>query len=93
MAIDACERAGDALGIALISAVNLLDPGTIVLGGVFAPLFPWLSGPASRTLSRIGHAVPRLQVSAVGPDAATLGAAGQVIEQIIANPAAHLTRP
>ncbi|MCG5217558.1 ROK family transcriptional regulator [Streptosporangium sp. KLBMP 9127] len=91
-ALDACEQAGRALGVALISAVNLLDPGTIVLGGVFAPLFPWLSGPAARSLSRIGHAAPRLEVSAVGPDAASLGAAAQVIEQMIANPATHLSR-
>ncbi|GLW10000.1 hypothetical protein Misp01_51290 [Microtetraspora sp. NBRC 13810] len=91
-AVAACEQAGHALGIALTSAVNLVDPGTIVLGGIFAPLFPWLSGPTTAALARIRHVVPRLAVSTAGPDAATLGAAAQVIGQIIADPSAHLPR-
>ncbi|MDF5758989.1 ROK family transcriptional regulator [Spongiactinospora sp. TRM90649] len=87
-ALATCGRAGRALGTALTSAVNLLDPGTIVLGGVFAPLYPWLAAPAAEALTRIRHAVPRLVVSSLGPEAATLGAAAQVIEHILAAPAA-----
>jgi predicted NBD/HSP70 family sugar kinase len=94
-AVEACRRAGSALGIALTSAVNLLDPDTIVLGGIFTPLFPWVSGAAAETMApRLGQmrgTVPPLVVSRAGPDAATLGAAGQVIQQIIADPAAFLT--
>ncbi|MBG0827168.1 ROK family transcriptional regulator [Planomonospora sp. ID67723] len=94
-ALRACENAGRALGTALTSAVHLLDPGTIVLGGVFAPLFPWISGPARDTmaerLSAMRHAVPELAVSRLGGDAATLGAAGQVIHRIIADPGAYLS--
>ncbi|MDH2426587.1 ROK family transcriptional regulator [Sphaerisporangium sp. TRM90804] len=90
----ACERAGSALGVALTSAVNLIDPDTIVLGGIFAPLYGWVSAPAGRAMrERLGQMrrrVPTLVVSRVGADAATLGGAGQVIQRIIADPGAHL---
>ncbi|MET8140069.1 ROK family transcriptional regulator [Sphaerisporangium sp. NPDC005288] len=96
-ALAACERAGTALGVALSSAVNLLDPDTIVLGGIFAPLFPWVSGPAEETLhQRLGQMrarVPAVVVSQVGADAAPLGAAGQVLQRIIADPGAYLLAP
>ncbi|GAA2999363.1 ROK family transcriptional regulator [Streptosporangium longisporum] len=88
--LEACERAGQALGVALTSAVHLMDPGTIVLGGVFAPLFEWIAEPARRTmtarLSTMRHTVPELTVSRLGGDAATLGAAGRVIHRVIADP-------
>lgn len=90
-ALEACRRAGHALGVALTSAVHLLDPGRIVLGGIYAPLFPWLEGPVSEGLDgRLGHmrgTPPALVVSAIGADAAVLGAAGLVIQQVIAEPA------
>jgi predicted NBD/HSP70 family sugar kinase len=90
-ALAACETAGDALGIALTSAVHLLDPGKIVLGGIFAPLFPWLSEPAAQALSarlrQMRGTPPPLVVSANGADAAVLGAAGLIIQQIIDEPA------
>lgn len=90
-ALEACRRAGHALGVALTSAVHLLDPGTIVLGGIFAPLFPWLAAPVSdglgTRLAQMRGAPPDLVVSATGSDAAVLGAAGLVIQQIIAEPA------
>ncbi|MEV0228563.1 ROK family transcriptional regulator [Nonomuraea sp. NPDC050786] len=90
-ALEACERAGHALGVALTSAVHLLDPGRIVLGGIYAPLFPWLQGPVSEGLgARLGQmrgTPPALVVSETGPDAAVLGAAGLIIQQVIAEPA------
>jgi predicted NBD/HSP70 family sugar kinase len=93
-ALAACERAGWALGVALSSAVNLMDPDTIVLGGIYAPLFPWMGEVVSSTLAaRLGEmrdTVPPLVVSRLGSEAAALGAAGQVIEQVIADPAALL---
>ncbi|MFF5244145.1 ROK family protein [Streptosporangium sp. NPDC000095] len=95
--LEACERAGQALGVALTSAVHLMDPGTIVLGGVFAPLFPWIRGTTHETMtSRLGvmrRTVPELTVSRLGGDAATLGAAGQVIHRVIADPWIHLATP
>ncbi len=93
-ALRACDQAGWALGVALSSAINLIDPETIVLGGVFAPLFPWIGGAVAETLqARLGQmrlTVPPIMVSRLGSEAATLGAAGQVIEEIIADPAALL---
>ncbi|MEV0613793.1 ROK family transcriptional regulator [Nonomuraea sp. NPDC050404] len=90
-AMEACERAGHALGVALTSAVHLLDPGRIVLGGIFAPLFRWLEEPVSQGLrARLGQmrgTPPALVVSGTGGDAAVLGAAGSVIQRIIADPA------
>ncbi|MFF3668537.1 ROK family protein [Microtetraspora malaysiensis] len=93
-ALAACERAGWALGIALTSAVNLIDPERIVLGGIYAPLFPWIGGVVTGTLTaRLGEmreVVPSVEVSRLGTEAAPLGAAGQVIQQIIADPAGLL---
>lgn len=93
-ALEACGRAGRALGVALTSAVHLLDPGRIVLGGIYAPLFPWLEGPVVEGLgTRLGHmrgTPPALVVSGIGADAAVLGAAGLIIQQVIAEPAQML---
>ncbi|GAB3131556.1 ROK family transcriptional regulator [Microbispora hainanensis] len=90
----ACERAAWALGVALSSAVNLVDPDAIVLGGIYAPLFPWIGHMVADTLKdRLGQmrgAVPPVVVSRLGAEAAALGAAGQVIEQVMADPAALL---
>jgi predicted NBD/HSP70 family sugar kinase len=41
-AIDAIDEAAEALGIALASAINLLDLEALVLGGSYTPLCPWL---------------------------------------------------
>ncbi|GAA1268640.1 sugar kinase [Planotetraspora silvatica] len=93
-ALAACERAGWALGVALSSAINLVDPDTIVLGGIYGPLFPWIGEAVAATLtSRLGQmrdAVPPVVVSRLGTEAAALGAAGQVIQRVIADPAALL---
>ncbi len=95
-ALEACATAGRALGIALTSAVNLLDLDRIVLGGVFTRLYPWLSGPVSEVLSaRLGGlrgAPPVLSASRLGGDAATLGAAGRVVHRVLADPAPFLSR-
>ncbi|WP_026214199.1 ROK family transcriptional regulator [Nonomuraea coxensis] len=93
-ALEACARAGDALGVALTSAVHLLDPGRIVLGGVYAPLFPWLGGPVTdglgARLAPMRGTPPPLVVSGIGADAAVLGAAGLVIQRVLADPAQTL---
>ncbi len=90
----ACEEAGRALGTALTSAVHLLDPGMIVLGGSFGLLFPWLERPVGDVLSarlrQMRRTPPRLVASESGADAAVLGAAGLVIQRVIADPAGVL---
>ncbi|WP_262379943.1 ROK family transcriptional regulator [Nonomuraea sp. PA05] len=91
---EACDRAGHALGVALTSAVHLLDPGRIVLGGVYAPLFRWLERPVTEGMrARLGQmrgTPPALVVSGTGGDAAVLGAAGSIIQKILAEPAQML---
>jgi predicted NBD/HSP70 family sugar kinase len=95
-ALDACAAAGRALGVALTSAVNLLDLDRIVLGGVFTPLYPWLAQPVADVLAaRLGGlrgAPPVLTASRLGGDAATLGAAGRVVHRVLADPAPFLVR-
>ncbi|MEV0581835.1 ROK family transcriptional regulator [Nonomuraea sp. NPDC050310] len=88
--LGAITRAGEALGLVLGSAVHLLDPGRIVLGGIFAPLFPWLAPPAAEAMAgRLGGlraTPPPLIRSRLGADAAVLGAAGQVIRRVLSDP-------
>ncbi|UOZ06588.1 ROK family transcriptional regulator [Amycolatopsis sp. WQ 127309] len=96
VALDACTAAGRALGVALTSAVNLLDLDRIVLGGVFTQLYPWLAEPVAGVLAtRLGGlrgAPPVLTASRLGGDAATLGAAGRVVHRVLADPAPFLVR-
>ncbi len=92
---EACLDAGRALGLALTSAANLMDVDRIVLGGIFAPLYDWISGPAHQVLSdRLGRlrSVPTLTASRLDGDAATLGAAGRVIHGILADPGPLVAR-
>ncbi|WP_326943406.1 ROK family transcriptional regulator [Amycolatopsis sp. NBC_01307] len=96
VALNACAAAGRALGVALTSAVNLLDLDRIVLGGVFTQLYPWLAEPVAEVLAtRLGGlrgAPPVLTASRLGGDAATLGAAGRVVHRVLADPAPFLVR-
>ncbi|MGI5202029.1 hypothetical protein ACQEU6_10670 [Spirillospora sp. CA-108201] len=84
-------RAGRALGGALASAVNLIDPDTIVLGGVFSPLAAWIRPPLEGVLAEgpgsLRRGVPPVEISGLAEGAAVLGAAGLVVERVIADPA------
>lgn len=88
-ALRACAEGGRALGVALTSAVNLLDVGRIVLGGIFTPLYDWVSVAVHQVLSdRLGRlrAIPELAPSRLDSTAATLGAAGRVVHGVLADP-------
>lgn len=88
-AIAAVEHAGRLLGGALVSAVKVLDPDAVVLGGIFSPLAPWAK-PAVEEALRAGALYgvsPTVVVSPLAGDAAVLGAAGQVVERVHADPA------
>ncbi|WP_219412955.1 ROK family transcriptional regulator [Pseudonocardia nigra] len=81
-------RAGRALGVALAGAVNLLDVPSVVLGGIYPrcgePLIDAVRTElAARVVSR-----PAVDVrfSALGPDAALLGAATAVVHDLLARP-------
>ncbi|GAB2480590.1 ROK family transcriptional regulator [Jatrophihabitans fulvus] len=87
-ACDALAAAGHALGRALADAVNLVDVPVIVLGGLYATLFPWLAPPvrdqlASRVLGR-GQAEVQLVRSPRGADAGATGAALDVLADLLA---------
>jgi predicted NBD/HSP70 family sugar kinase len=90
-ALRAVTRAGHALGGALASVVNLIDPDTIVLGGVFSPLAGWIRPPLESVLAggsgALRRGVPPVEISGLAEGAAVLGAAGLVVDRVIANPA------
>ncbi|ASW56392.1 ROK family protein [Plantactinospora sp. KBS50] len=95
-ALAALDRAGRALGVAVAGAVNLLDLGTVLLGGGYAELAPWLLPALRAELSRrvvtAGWAPLEVRAALLGPDAAVIGAAGSVIRSVLAQPAHWLTR-
>jgi predicted NBD/HSP70 family sugar kinase len=86
----ALRDAGRWLGVALGSAVNLLSPQAIVLGGFFAPLTEWLR-PAIEEELRVRvlgsrWSVPRVVPSTLGPEAAVRGAAALSLDRVFADP-------
>jgi predicted NBD/HSP70 family sugar kinase len=91
----ALREAGDALGVAVAGVVNLLDLDTVVLGGSFAPLAGWLAGPVGAELrTRVltaAWAPVSVRASALGAEATVVGAAGAVVREILAAPAAWVT--
>jgi predicted NBD/HSP70 family sugar kinase len=95
-AVTAVRRAGESLGQALATAVNLLDPDTIVLGGIFSGLAPWARPAAEAALASAAgvarRSPPRITVSRLGGDAAALGAASLVVERVLDDPASLVVR-
>lgn len=95
-ALDALREAGTALGVAVAAVVNLLDLDTVVLGGGYAPLAPWLRPPVLAEISRrvltAAWSPVTVRPAALGADAAVVGAAGSVVRRIIAWPSGWLAR-
>lgn len=91
-AATALRRGGDALGMALANFVNLVDVERVVLGGIYAPLAPWLTDPVIAQLrTRVLAAAwedARVQVAAGGPYAALTGAALAVLRTVVEDPSA-----
>ncbi|MEU9336196.1 ROK family transcriptional regulator [Streptomyces sp. NPDC048290] len=85
----ALREAGQALGIALTGAVNLLDPGSVVLGGALAALAPWLLPALREELEgrTAGRACP-VTVSRLGSQGPLLGAAHSVVRGVLDDPGA-----
>ena len=84
-------RAGArALGIALANVVNIVDVGEVVLGGAFAPLFPYLRDTVSEELERGVIFAPwsplRVGVAVAGEYPAMTGAALVVLRTVVADP-------
>lgn len=89
-ALQAVHSAGRALAIALVGAVNVLDPDTIVLGGLHARLAPWLIPMIEAAVARGGGKLrgrtPLLRASKLAADSAVRGAAGTVLAAVFSDP-------
>jgi predicted NBD/HSP70 family sugar kinase len=95
-ALAALAGAGTALGTAVAAVVNLLDIDTVVLGGSFAPLLPWLRDGVHLEIARrvltAGWAPVTVRTATLGADAAMVGGAGAVVRAVRDDPAAWLSR-
>jgi predicted NBD/HSP70 family sugar kinase len=95
-AVEAIREAGDALGTGIAVAVNLVDVDTVVLGGLYALLAPWLLEPVQEQLHRRVLAADwdpvRVLVSRLGAEGAVHGAAISVVQGVIDDPAAWIAR-
>jgi predicted NBD/HSP70 family sugar kinase len=88
-AVSAVEGAGRCLGIALASAARVVNIESVVLGGHFAVLEPWLRGPLLAGLEKYApgkYVSSQVAVSLVGESGALLGAAGSVIRSLVEAP-------
>jgi len=89
-AVAAVRQAGEALGVGVAALVNLFDVDTVVLGGVFAPLFPWLDEPLQTVVRRrvlsAAWAPLTVRPSDLGRDAAVIGAAYAPLRDLLADP-------
>ncbi|WFE24233.1 ROK family protein [Solwaraspora sp. WMMD937] len=90
----ALTAAAAALGVVLAGVVNLLDVQTIVLGGIYAPLAPWLSPAVEAEIGRrvltVGWSPVTVRASLLGAEAAATGAAGAVVRAVRDHPAPWL---
>lgn len=86
----ALDRAGRAMGLALASAVNLIDPDGLVLGGAYAELADWLLPPLRAELAARVTVRPwtpeSVRPSALGRRGPVLGAALSTVQKIMADP-------
>ncbi|MDQ1702806.1 MAG: hypothetical protein QOF57_2058, partial [Frankiaceae bacterium] len=86
----ALRSAGTALGVALSALVNVFDVPTVVLGGIYAALAPWLEEPVSTELHRRVLASRwepvTVLVSTLGTQAAVRGAAGVCVDRVLRDP-------
>ncbi|WP_431960249.1 ROK family protein [Actinacidiphila sp. bgisy160] len=95
-ALKALAAAGQAFGIALSGAVNLLDPQAVVLGGTLASLAPWLRSAVERELDRRvtdrQWPADAVLVSRLGHEGVLLGAAYSVVRAVLDDPQSLRTR-
>ncbi|MFE9656718.1 ROK family protein [Micromonospora sp. NPDC006431] len=92
----ALADAGTALGVAVAGVVNLLDLDTVVLGGGYAPLAPWLAPPVVAEISRrvltAAWSPVTVRPAALGVQSAAVGGAASVARRIIDRPVGWLAR-
>jgi len=90
--LSALTHAGHALGVALSALLNIIDVPTVILGGLYADLAPWLLAPITtelhtRTLSHTTTTPVNVRVSTLGADACLRGAAARTTQRILDDPA------
>ncbi|ANY06170.1 ROK family transcriptional regulator [Pseudonocardia sp. HH130630-07] len=94
-ALSAVAGAGDALATALGAVVKIVDPGTVILGGPLAalgePLATRVAAGLRRELAGLGRPVPDVLLSGLAADAALVGAALSVLDEVLADPARAMT--
>ncbi len=90
----ALTDAADALGVVVAGVVNLLDVDTVVLGGIYAPLAAWLrpgiEAEIGRRVLTADWSPVAVRASALGGEAAVVGAAGSVVRAVRDDPARWL---
>ena len=93
-ALRALADGGRALGTGIATVVNLVDVDTVVLGGVYAQLAPWLRAPVEEELAARVLAVRagpvQLLVSSLAGEAAVRGAATWAARRVVTDPTAWL---
>jgi glucokinase-like ROK family protein len=90
VACSTLDEIGVHLGIGIANLVNIFDPGLIVLGGALSLCGKWLTPVIAQVLQE--NALPplrdrvRIEVSARGEDACTIGAAALVLDDLLREP-------
>lgn len=88
-ALAAVASAGVHLGVAVASTARLFNISSVVLSGHFATLGDWIKPALSKSLATYAPGVvspENITLSALGPTAALVGAAGSVARSILAAP-------
>lgn len=84
------DEIGRWLGIGISVAVNMLNPGTVVLGGYFATVGPYVVPTAMRELRSRAiageAAICRITASAFGFTAAVRGGTSVIVEEVFQDP-------
>jgi predicted NBD/HSP70 family sugar kinase len=84
-ATGALAEGGNALGQAVSTLVNLLDPEVVVLGGYFATLAPWLIPLVEKEIQArgiVGLDGPVVTASILGHSAAAIGGAATILDHV-----------
>jgi predicted NBD/HSP70 family sugar kinase len=93
-ALDSLAAGARALGTALANAVNLIDVENVILGGIYAPLAPFLIPGIEDVLRSRVLSAPwsglQVLVAEVRDYAALTGAASAVLSDVIDDPSAWL---
>ncbi len=89
---EALAEAGRWIGFGLAGIVNAFNPRVVILGGLFARIYPFVVETVERELDRRALAAPRERVrllpAVVGADAPLIGAAELAFEPLLVDPAA-----